>query len=122
MGRRRLPHGDPPDGQVLRLDRRRGADHQLRQRLTGSGVVPDPGQGGARPVPRRVRVPASDELFRPTVVPAPDADPGADPGADRGPEPGVVAELAVVDPRPAATPRTGSGRVRHEEKMTVYVT
>ena len=77
-------------------------------------------------MPRRVRVPASDELFRPTVVPAPDADrradPGTDPGLGMGSEPTAVAELAVVDARPAATPRTGSGRVRHEEKMTVYVT
>ncbi len=46
---------------------------------------------------RRVSVPAPDELFRPTVVPA--AAPDA--------------------PAPA---RAASGRVRHEEKMTVYVT
>ena len=47
---------------------------------------------------RRVRVPGADELFRPTVVPA---------------EPGGA------DPEPPSTP---SGRVRHDEKMTVYVT
>ncbi len=47
-------------------------------------------------MPRRVNVPAADELFRPTVVP----DEGADPSA----------------------PRKPSGRVRHDEKMTVYVT
>jgi hypothetical protein len=41
---------------------------------------------------RRVRVPAADDIFRPTVVP------GEAPG------------------------RTPSGRVRHDEKMTVYVT
>jgi hypothetical protein len=65
-------------------------------------------------VPRRVRVPAPDELFRPTVVPAPDtpAEPGATP---------AVTELAVVE-APAPEPRAASGRVRHEEKMTVYVT
>ncbi len=57
-------------------------------------------------MPRRVRVPASDELFRPTVVPAPGT-------AD--------ADLAVVE-TPPPPPRAGSGRVRHEEKMTVYVT
>ena len=52
-------------------------------------------------MPRRVSVPAPDELFRPTVVPDPDPDPGAE------------------APAPA---RAASGRVRHEEKMTVYVT
>jgi hypothetical protein len=40
-----------------------------------------------------VRVPATDDLFRPTVVPGPGAE-----------------------------GRTASGRVRHDEKMTVYVT
>ena len=65
-------------------------------------------------MPRRVRVPAPDELFRPTVVPAPDAP--AEPGATP-----AVAELAVVE-TPPRTARAASGRVRHEEKMTVYVT
>ena len=51
---------------------------------------------------RRVRLPAADELFRPTVVPDPEA-------AD-----------AAVGETPA--PRSPSGRVRHDEKMTVYVT
>jgi hypothetical protein len=65
-------------------------------------------------VPRRVRVPAPDELFRPTVVPAPDTavEPGATP---------AVAELAVVEAPPPPA-RAASGRVRHEEKMTVYIT
>lgn len=43
-------------------------------------------------MPRRVTVPAADDIFRPTVVPE----------------------------EPAG--RTPSGRVRHDEKMTVYVT
>ena len=47
---------------------------------------------------RRVRVPAADDIFRPTVVP----------------------EDAVVEGIDG--PRTPSGRVRHDEKMTVYVT
>ena len=51
---------------------------------------------------RRVRLPAADELFRPTVVPEPEA-------ADE-----------AVGETPA--PREPSGRVRHDEKMTVYVT
>ena len=49
---------------------------------------------------RRVAMPAADELFRPTVV-AGDAD---------------AAEA------PERAPLTPSGRVRHDEKMTVYVT
>ena len=52
---------------------------------------------------RRVRLPGADELFRPT-----------------GPAEGDDAE-----PRhqgPAKTAPRGSGRVKHDEKMTVYVT
>jgi hypothetical protein len=62
-----------------------------------------------------VRVPAPDELFRPTVVPAPDAP--AEPGTTP-----AVTELAVVETTPSKATRAASGRVRHEEKMTVYVT
>lgn len=58
---------------------------------------------------RRVSLPTADDLFRPTVVPDP-------------------AELTAADP-PAADevaepekPRAPSGRVRHDEKMTVYIT
>ena len=53
---------------------------------------------------RRVSLPAADELFRPTVVP------GARTAADE----------AGAGETPA--PRAPSGRVRHDEKMTVYVT
>jgi hypothetical protein len=49
-----------------------------------------------------VRLPAADELFRPTVVPAPE-----------------TADEAVGE---TPAPRAPSGRVRHDEKMTVYVT
>jgi hypothetical protein len=55
---------------------------------------------------RRVSLPAADELFRRTVP---------DQGISR-PEP---APAEVAD---APRPRTPSGRVRHDEKMTVYVT
>ena len=63
---------------------------------------------------RRVRVPAADELFRPTVVPdeaAPDTEQSRDaaPAMDTG------------GTKPGRR-RTPSGRVRHDEKMTVYVT
>ena len=51
-------------------------------------------------MPRRVTVPAADDIFRPTAVPDPE------------PEPEEAA--------PAR--RVPSGRVRHDEKMTVYVT
>jgi hypothetical protein len=54
---------------------------------------------------RRVSVPGADELFRRTVVP-PQSDPG-----DTGP-----------DETEEAAARAPSGRVRHDEKMTVYVT
>jgi hypothetical protein len=64
-------------------------------------------------VPRRVSLPAADELFRGghhqngsaremTVVP------------DHEPVPGETAAQAAA--------RKSSGRVRHDEKMTVYVT
>ena len=60
---------------------------------------------------RRVSLPAADDLFRPTVVPDPEELKAADPpGADGGAEPGEE------------RPRTPSGRVRHDEKMTVYIT
>src|SRR4051794_18699175 len=58
-------------------------------------------------------MPASDELFRPTVVPG---DGGLDaPPAQRDP-------LLAEDQAEKSESRTPSGRVRHDEKMTVYVT
>jgi len=55
---------------------------------------------------RRVSLPTADELFRPT---GPDQD---------GP---LAGESVAVEPSPPE-PRFPSGRVRHDEKMTVYVT
>jgi hypothetical protein len=63
-------------------------------------------------VSRRV-IPSADELFRPTVVPDP---PAADPDSD----PDSAAGSSAPKRKPA--PRTASGRVKHDEKMTVYVT
>ena len=57
-------------------------------------------------MPRRVTMPGADELFRPT---APQRTPDA---GSQAPE---------AEPEPTA-PVRGSGRVKHDEKMTVYVT
>jgi hypothetical protein len=72
-------------------------------------------------MPRRVSMPTADDLFRPTVVPDPDPDPEAT--ADSA-EPAGQAAAATSAPKPAPKParHTPSGRVRHDEKMTVYVT
>lgn len=66
-------------------------------------------------MPRRVTVP--DDLFRPTAVPS-------------APHEASVVELAGPAAKAAPTPaepaekpaRAASGRVKHDEKMTVYVT
>lgn len=50
---------------------------------------------------RRVSLPAADDLFRPTSEPA---------------------VRAVPDPPAEAQPKGPSGRIRHDEKITVYVT
>jgi hypothetical protein len=61
-------------------------------------------------VPRRLSLPGADELFRATQD---DDDPTA----------GAPKPTAVPDPDPDDDEkRRGSGRVRHDEKMTVYVT
>nr|WP_294695233.1 hypothetical protein [uncultured Friedmanniella sp.] len=57
-------------------------------------------------MPRRVSLPGASELFRPTQ--APDVVPPA-------PSPAPSPEAAP------AGPARGTGRVRHEEKITVYV-
>jgi hypothetical protein len=56
-----------------------------------------------------VSLPSADELFRRT---APEQQPDAAPV-----DPGTILPVA-----PSKTPRAASGRVRHDEKMTVYVT
>ena len=62
---------------------------------------------------RRVSLPAAEDLFRPTTV-----DPGASRGATAAPS--VQSVPDPVDEQKA--PRKPSGRIRHDEKMTVYVT
>ena len=57
-------------------------------------------------MPRRVNLPPADELFRKTTPEV------------KGPPPGSSAESAE-----GAAPTSGpSGRIRHSEKMTVYLT
>lgn len=64
-------------------------------------------------MPRRVSMPGADELFRPTA-PASHARKPTAGGADGTPAQGR-------DDASQAAPRD-SGRVKHDEKMTVYVT
>ena len=59
---------------------------------------------------RRVSLPAADDLFRRTAEPEVEAPAAAAPSRDGGRR----------TSRPA--PKKPSGRVRHDEKMTVYVT
>ena len=72
---------------------------------------------------RRVSLPPADDLFRPTSD-APTEEPEGTRGAGRR----STGNGAVTVSRPGARravsdePRRSSGRVRHEEKMTVYVT
>jgi hypothetical protein len=70
----------------------------------------------ARTSPRRVSLPAADDLFRPTV-PTP-AELAAEAHAARV---RVVPDASAADDETSAK-RRPSGRVRHDEKMTVYVT
>jgi hypothetical protein len=65
-------------------------------------------------VARRVSMPAADDLFRPT------SEAGDASGTEAGKRPRRV--RAVADDAEPAGPRRPSGRVRHDEKMTVYVT
>ena len=70
---------------------------------------------------RRVSLPTADDLFRKTAEtstddPAAEAPPQAEPARRR-------AVAAVPEPpQPDGKTRRSSGRVRHDEKMTVYVT
>jgi hypothetical protein len=59
-------------------------------------------------LPRRVSLPSADELFRPTAS-----------GEAAGAAPEAPALAPAPEPEP---PKKPSGRVRHDEKMTVYIT
>ncbi|HEY0950908.1 hypothetical protein [Nocardioides sp.] len=59
---------------------------------------------------RRVSLPAADDLFRPTA-----------PADDTGRRDRSASETDQAD-EPAGRKKRPSGRVRHDEKMTVYIT
>lgn len=61
-------------------------------------------------MPRRVNMPGADELFRPTA---------RDAATSETPGPAASAASSSGD---TTSSRSGSGRVKHDEKMTVYVT
>ncbi len=73
---------------------------------------------------RRVSLPAADDLFRPTAPAQPEAPVAAERGTPpSAPEPEPADETAPgAGHGRARRPRRPSGRVRHDEKMTVYVT
>jgi len=70
-----------------------------------------------------VSLPSADDLFRPTAPQPEAATPPRQPAVRAVPD---QAPAADAEPESAAakqpTPRKPSGRVRHDEKMTVYVT
>jgi hypothetical protein len=70
-------------------------------------------------VSRRVSLPTADDLFRPTVVPDPVDDATGSDTSSAAPAP-EAADADAQEETPAKG--TGSGRVKHDEKMTVYIT
>jgi hypothetical protein len=71
-------------------------------------------------VPRRVSLPSADDLFRPTVEPRESAPEGK-PSSVRA-VPDRPTDVEEPDATVASGAKKPSGRVRHDEKMTVYVT
>jgi hypothetical protein len=63
-------------------------------------------------VPRRVSLPAADDLFRPTAE-------SLEPARAVRAVPDAPSESPAAAEPP---PKGASGRIRHDEKMTVYVT
>lgn len=64
-------------------------------------------------MPRRVSLPAADDLFRTT---------GEGQATGQAPPPQAVRAVPDAPEPEAPAGRRPSGRVRHDEKMTVYVT
>ena len=117
LRRRGLPLGHPADGQVPGDHGRRRADHHVRVQLAGRGLVPDcwPGRCWHGVTPgEAARCVGAVPTHRARADGA-----GGQPGRRRrrvGPE----AAAAGAERRRLVRGR-GSGRVRHEEKITVYV-
>lgn len=74
---------------------------------------------------RRPLLPGAAELFRSTITPVavPVAGPRSDNGSDNRSDKRSDNELTVVPRSHAASPvpRTGTGRQKHDAKITVYV-
>ena len=67
-------------------------------------------------MPRRVSLPAADDLFRPTAPAQEPSQEASRDGSESAPADGdATAPEGLDEKRP-------SGRVRHDEKMTIYVT
>ena len=66
-------------------------------------------------MPRRVSLPPADDLFRPTA-PSEEAREAAQQAAS------TAVEAAGDSPDGSSEEKRPSGRVRHDEKMTIYVT
>ena len=80
-------------------------------------------------MPRRVSLPGAEELFRQTGQASETADPTVEPPRRRtanGQRPQVPSPASASAPGSASGSASGSrrtsGRVKHDEKMTVYVT
>ena len=72
-------------------------------------------------MPRRVSLPSADDLFRPTDDDPDKAEPTGSPA--RSAKRGAVRAVPDRPAKPESPPgKRPSGRVRHDEKMTVYVT
>jgi len=70
---------------------------------------------------RRVSLPTADDLFRPTSEET-ETEAAAAVAAVPEQKATKTGPRAVPAKAPAKAPRSSSGRVRHDEKMTVYVT
>jgi len=70
-------------------------------------------------VARRVSMPSADDLFRPTHDPSADEQ---DPAVGKPQGPATKSVRAVPDAPEEQPAKGASGRIRHDEKMTVYVT
>ncbi|WP_372727898.1 hypothetical protein [Nocardioides sp.] len=73
-------------------------------------------------MPRRVSLPAADDLFRPTAVDDATSSGASVRAVPDQPEDDGSTEAASSGDSARSRARKPSGRVRHDEKMTVYVT